>query len=514
MKKPEDQLVPAAPKLSLPQDVPPSLKRQGAMYAPVTNYFQGPDAAAGKLVDMRLQRSGATPPSAIGPPVPAVAQPPGMLQRMAPSSAANIAYGTTARPGESVPEMIGRGMAGALGMITAVPEALARSVGTVAGGAMDAASGVIRGATGAPVAPPQTPPTAPPAQPPIARPPSGVVASPLDRPGFAPAPAAAAAPAQDVTMLGPTRRAQQPGEVGRSVSGRQLPGSPQVGADGSIVYDQAFMDRNKPLIAQYQQQNVVPTVVPPPGVAASMATGGQMPVGTLTRRAPGGFTPADRARQMEQLNDLGNNYRQTRAEGRMQFANMEAMAGNTAKAKGMAEVFQTGLTRAAPSNQGAALQADAARLGLDQNNSAVRNAIDADKARMDAERQGLDKQAQQIQVKQMQRMEALQQQLLQGTPEEKATAAATLAQLQGTKQGDPIKLDVPIDTGQKDAMGNPIAGKGQMLVDQTGRVVFDPRQQRAAIPPGALDMLRNNDTPQMREAFKAKYGVDPSPYLN
>ncbi len=110
-------------------------------------------------------------------------------------------------------------------------------------------------------------------------------------------------------MLGPLRRAQQPGEVGRSVSGRQLPGAPTVGADGSIVYDQAFMDRNKPLIAQYQQQNVVPTVVPPPGVAASTATGGNMPSGPLTR-PPQGFTRADRYDQLDALDRQGREYKQ------------------------------------------------------------------------------------------------------------------------------------------------------------------------------------------------------------
>jgi len=485
MKKPEDQLVPAAPKLSLPQDVPPSLKRQGAMYAPVTNYFQGPDAAAGKLVDMRVQRAGATPPSAIGPPVPAAPAAPGLLQRMAPSSAANIRYGTTARAGEGLPEMLGRGTTGALGVITAVPEALARSAVDVAGGAYDAAKRFAGGAVGNPVQPsmPAAAPAlatsaAPAVAPGVAPQASGAIRSPLDRPGFVPTPGAAPAPVVDTTMLGPLKRAQAPGEVGRSVSGRALPGAPQVGADGSIVYDQAFMERNKQMIGQYANTNVVPSVVPPPGVAASMATGGQMPVGTLTRRAPGGFTPADRARQMEQLNDLGNNYRQTRAEGRMQFANMEAMAGNTDKAKAMADVFQTGLTRAAPSTQGAALQTDAARLAMEQANSQAANAIGADRARMDAEQQGLDSRAKQLQLASAQRMEALTQQLIGGTPEEKAAAAATLSQLQGTKQGEPIKLDVPIDTGQKDTYGNPVSGKGQMLVDQTGRVVFDPRQQQ------------------------------------
>lgn len=481
MKKPEDQLVPAAPKLSLPQDVPPSLKRQGAMYAPVTNYFQGPDAAAGKLVDMRLQRSGATPPSAIGPPAPAA---PTFLQRAAPNVAAASQsilqqtpttlmgrLGQTARMTTEAIKLPFEAAGTALNKGGAVVSGAAREFGAGFTGQPSpaAAPAVSTSAAPAVAAPAATPGVAPQA--------SGAIRSPLDRPGFVPTPAAAPAPVVDTTMLGPLKRAQAPGEVGRSVSGRALPGAPQVGADGSIVYDQAFMERNKQMIGQYANTNVVPSVVPPPGVAASMAAGGQAPAGTLTRRSAG-FTPADRARQMEQLTDLGNNYRQTRAEGRMQFANMEAMAGNTDKAKAMADVFQTGLTRAAPSTQGAALQTDAARLAMEQANSQAANAIGADRARMDAEQQGLDSRAKQLQLASAQRMEALTQQLIGGTPEEKAAAAATLSQLQGTKQGEPIKLDVPIDTGQKDTYGNPVSGKGQMLVDQTGRVVFDPRQQQ------------------------------------
>ncbi len=491
-------------------DLSPQLRRSAAMYAPITNYMQGNDAAAAKLVTNRLQRSGAPMPSTIGPPAPAVAQPPGMLQRMAPSSAANIAYGTTARPGESVPEMIGRGTAGALGMITAVPEALARSVGTVAGGAKDAAAGVIRGATGAPVAPPQTTPpapapTAPPAQPPIARPPSGVVASPLDRPGFAPAPATAAAPAQDTTMLGPLRRAQQPGEVGRSVSGRQLPGSPQVGADGSIVYDQAFMDRNKPLIAQYQQQNVVPTVVPPPGVAASTATGGNMPSGPLTR-APAGFTAADRAAQLDALDRLGRSNAETKVRDAMGKAAARGDAAAVAQLAGATSALASPPLE--PMRRGMA--ESGARLGMDQ----ARLAMDQNKAQLDAEAKGVDTRARGLQLKQAEQMQALTQQLLQGTPEEKQAAAQSLAAMQGTKPGQPIKVKQQVDTGRIGLDQNPIMADVEVLYDpNTGQWLQPPTQQSAAVPDAAIQHLKQNDSPQMREAFKAKYGVDPSQYL-
>lgn len=487
-------------------DLSPQLRRSAAMYAPITNYMQGNDAAAAKLVTNRLQRSGAPMPSTVGPPAPAVAQPPGMLQRMAPSSAANIAYGTTARPGESVPEMIGRGTTGALGMLTAVPEALARSVWTVAGGAKDAAAGVIRGATGAPVAPPQTPipapaPTAPPPAQPIARPPSsaGVVASPLDRPGFLPAPTQAAAPAQDLTMLGPVKRAQQPGEAGRSVSGRQLPGAPTVGADGSIVYDQAFMDRNQPLIAQYQQQNVVPTVVPPPGVAASTATGGNMPSGPLTRR-PAGFTAADRAAQLDALDRLGRSNAETKVRDAMGRAAARGDAAAVAQLAGATSALASPPLE--PMRRGMA--ESGARLGMDQ----ARLSMEQDKARMDAEAQGVDTRARGLQLKQAEQMQALTQQLLQGTPEEKQAAAQSLAAMQGTKPGQPIKVSVPIGT---DEFGKPATADGLW---QDGKLVFDPRERNDVLPlDEAIKALRAADTPENRRFFKETYGQDPAQFM-
>lgn len=429
-------------------DLSPQLRRRAALYAPITNYMQGNDAAAAKLVDMRLQRSGAPMPSTIGPPAPAVAQPPGMMQRMAPLSAANIAYGTTARPGESVPEMIGRGTTGALGMLTAVPEALARSVWTGLGGAKDVVAGVIRGATGAPVAPTQDAPVAPDAaaaSPPIAQPPAaaGPIRSPLDKPGFLPDSPAPAAPAQDLTMLGPVKRAQQPGEAGRSVSGRQLPGAPTVGADGSIVYDQAFMDRNKQMIGQYANTNVVPSVVPPPGVAASTATGGNMPSGPLTR-APAGFTAADRAAQLDALDRLGRSNAETKVRDAMGRAAARGDAAAVAQLAGAVGTLASPPLE--PLRRGMA--ESAARLGMDQS----RLAMDQGKAQADAEAQAVDTRARALQLKQAEQMQALFQQLMQGTPEEKQAAAQSLAAMQGTKPGQPISIERQVPMG-KDQMG-------------------------------------------------------------
>lgn len=240
-------------------------------------------------------------------------------------------------------------------------------------------------------------------------------------------------------MLGPTRRAQQPGEVGRSVSGRQLPGSPQVGADGSIVYDQAFMDRNKPLIAQYQQQNVVPTVVPPPGVAASTATGGNMPSGPLTRQ-PQGFTRADRYDQLDALDRQGREYKQRTLSEK---ARQQAFFGNKEYAQSLQqEAITAGIAQ--PPRIEAIRRPDP--------NADARTAMDASRLAMDAEAQAVDTRARALQLKQAEQMQALTQQLMQGTPEEKQAAAQSLAALQGTKPGQPISIERQVPMG-KDQMG-------------------------------------------------------------
>lgn len=305
-------------------------------------------------------------------------------------------------------------------------------------------------------------------------------------------------------MLGPTRRAQQPGEVGRSVSGLQLPGSPQVGADGSIVYDQAFMDRNKPLIAQYQQQNVVPTVVPPPGVAASTATGGNMPSGPLTRR-PAGFTASDRAAQLDALDRLGRSNAETKTREALGKAAARGDAAAVAQLAGAVGTLASPPLE--PLRRGMA--ESAARLGMDQS----RLAMDQGKAQADAEAQGVDTRARALQLKQAEQMQALTQQLMHGTPEEKQAAAQSLAALQGTKPGEPIKVKRQVPAGVN-ALGEPVMGDEEVLYDpRTGQWIQPPQAGQSAIPQGAIDMLKQNDSPQMREAFKAKYGVDPTQYL-
>lgn len=388
-------------------------------------------------------------------------------------------------------------LAATSGVAGAVPPRAARLIPASVGGAP------AQGRVGVGSAPAATQAAAPPliAQPPAA---AGPIRSPLDKPGFLPDSTAPAAPAQDTTMLGPVKRAQQPGEVGRSVSGRQLPGAPKVGADGSIVYDQAFMDRNKPLIAQYQQQNVVPTVVPPPGVAASTATGGNMPSGPLTRR-PAGFTASDRAAQLDALDRLGRSNAETKIREALGKAAARGDAAAVAQLAGAASTLASPPLE--PMRRGMA--ESAARLGMDQS----RLAMDQGKAQADAEAQAVDTRARALQLKQAEQMQALTQQLMQGTPEEKQAAAQSLAALQGTKPGEPIKVKRQVPAGVN-SLGDPVMGDEEVLYDpRTGQWIQPPQAGQSAIPQGAIDMLKQNDSPQMREAFKAKYGVDPTQYL-
>jgi len=95
---------------------------------------------------------------------------------------------------------------------------------------------------------------------------------------------------------------------GTVVGGRELPGKPLVGADGSVVYDQAWADKNKALLDQYAGKNVLPSGSTAPGVAQAMVSGQTPALGGLAR-PPQGFTAEDRARQLEGLNDMGNAYR-------------------------------------------------------------------------------------------------------------------------------------------------------------------------------------------------------------
>lgn len=486
-------------------DLSPQLRRSAALYAPITNYMQGNDAAAAKLVDMRLQRSGATPPSAIGPPAPAA---PTFLQRAAP----NVAAASQSILQQTPTTLMGR-LGQSARMTTEAIKLPFEAAGTAINKWGAAVAGAARefgaGFTGQPM-PAQAPaaaatspaPQAPAAaSPPIAQPPAaaGPIRSPLDKPGFLPDSPAPAAPAQDLTMLGPVKRAQQPGEAGRSVSGRQLPGAPTVGADGSIVYDQAFMDRNQPLIAQYQQQNVVPTVVPPPGVAASTATGGNMPSGPLTR-APAGFTAADRAAQLDALDRLGRSNAETKVRDAMGRAAARGDAAAVAQLAGAVGTLASPPLE--PMRRGMA--ESAARLGMDQS----RLAMDQGKAQADAEAQAVDTRARALQLKQAEQMQALTQQLMQGTPEEKQAAAQSLAAMQGTKPGQPIKVSVPIGT---DEFGKPVTADGLW---QDGKLVFDPRERNDVLPlDEAIKALRAADTPENRRFFKETYGQDPAQFM-
>lgn len=519
------------PKKKLPTDITPDMRRSARLYAPVTNYMQGSDAAVGKLVDNRLKRAGGPMPSTVGPPAPAAAKTPSFLERAAPTSAALIASGTTARPGESIPEMLGRGARGAAGMLTAIPEAGLKASADVAGAAIDAAKGFVRGAAGAP--PAASTPTA--AAAPAAAPP---------RPAAAPqqtattAPAAPAAPAAttppaaaplarattDITFTGDGKsgkaNAAAPGQVAVGErTGTPLPGAPKVGADGSVVYDQAFMDANKGMVQNYANRNVVPTVVPGAGVAASQMTAGQMPQGALTR-APQGFTAQDRAAQLDALDRLGAQYRRSKADDNIKMASLMSKGGHFRTARAQLEV-------AGATNQTANdMEANPRVSQFQRSNpdSAAALALQAEK--MNREQGLLDEQVagQQLQnagmrqqQKQAEIMQNLQADLL-GDDQAKAAAAATkLAALQGSKPGEPliVEREVPV----ADAMGGVTMQKVQGVYDPASKQVQwmdgsnGQQQQPPAAPPSAIDYLRANDTPQMRQAFQAKYGIDPARIL-
>lgn len=412
MKKPEDQLVPAAPKLSIGPPAPAAptfLQRAAPNVAAASQSIlqQTPTTLMG-----RLGQSARMTTEAIKLPFEAAGTALNKGGAVVSGAAREFAAGFTGQPSPAAaPAVVGR-----------VPRLVGRA-------------GVSTSAAPAVAAPAATPGVAPQA--------SGAIRSPLDRPGFVPTPAAAPAPVVDTTMLGPLKRAQAPGEVGRSVSGRALPGAPQVGADGSIVYDQAFMERNKQMIGQYANTNVVPSVVPPPGVAASTATGGNMPSGPLTRR-PAGFTASDRAAQLDALDRLGRSNAETKTR--------EAL-GKAAKAGDAAAVAQlagaVGMLASPPLEpMRSGMAESAARLRMDQS----RLAMDQGKAQADAEAQGVDTRARALQLKQAEQMQALTQQLMQGTPEEKQAAAQSLAALQGTRPGQPISIERQVPMGT-DRMG-------------------------------------------------------------
>lgn len=503
--------------------VSPKLRKDAAMFAPITNYFS-PDAAAGKLATSRLTRSGQPMPSTIGPPAPgALAQPPQQefFQRYAPSSSANMAYGSTPRPGESNLGVLGRIVTGAAGMVTALPEAFATSL--LQGGANSAKAwgGAIKdaygGMTGAPVTPP-----APIAQAPVPTPQPNAPATPMPagarrtggRPDLRQTPSAPTAtppvgtqPRAIIEYTGDGKsgkaNAAAPGQVALSERTQQpLPGAPTVGADGSVQYDQAWADKNKSMLTRYAGTNVVQSVVPPPGVAQGMVSGQTGGVAALTR-APRGFTAADRAQQLDNLDRQGRDYA---ARSLSERAVRSARYGNP-DAGALQEAANTAALAPPPRIQ---------PLQRPDPNDAARLAMEQQQAALQAEQTQIGTQQQQLQLKQAQQMQALSQQLLEGTPEQKQAAATSLAALQGTKPGAPVKVKRQVPTGQVDALGQPVMGEEEVLYNpQTGQWMAPPAAGGGAgqPPQQAVDYLKQNDTPQTRAAFQAKYGVDPATIL-
>lgn len=472
-----------------PTDVSPQRRAQAAMYAPVTNHFS-PDAALGALVDAQNPGAGA-----IGPPSPMATPPRGFLSRVAPSSADAIAFGSTPRQGESMPEAVGRYTAGAAGIATAAPEALVRAGADVATGAYGAAKGFIGGLTGAP-------PTA------ATQAPAGLFTNGV-------APTMTAPPTMTGKATVDVGIAPKLGRPGVSDKGNALPGAPTLGADGSIQYDDAFAARNQQMLKRYAQQNVVQSVVPAPGVAQSMAGGGTPELGKLAR-APQGYTAADRMQQLDNLDSLGTSY--ARGQARDASAKATASAANALKRgdlQAAAAANQQAQTAGA-SAQGMAQPPRIGTLNRVDPNDAARNAIDEQRVAMEQQQSQVSTDAQRLQLQQAQQMQGLTDKLISGTPEERTAAAASMAALQGTKPGEPIKVKRTFDTGAKDIAGAPIMGSEEVLYDpRSGQWIQPPAAggQAQSPPPQAIQHLRDNDTPQMREAFKAKYGVDPAKVL-
>ena len=471
---------PVAAPSPLPTDVPNTLKRQGQMFAPFTAHFQGPDAAAAKLVDHRLKRAGGPMPSQVGPPAPTQ---PSVLQRLAPNATA---------AGERIMAQQPSTLMGRLGQsarltaeavktpVEAAGTLLGRAGSAVAAGAKDFGAGF----SGAPPATKSTRPIASPS-------PAGIAGAVNAGARALSAPALAALP-----------KAPPP-------SSTKLPGAPTLDANGNPVYDDAFAARNPQLLQRYQQQNVVQSVVPPPGVAATMA-GGQTPaVGQLTRGS-GGFTAADRMAQLDTLDRLGNGQRERQAA---ETATQGSAAALRLARFGDPRAAGVGAAAAAAGQVASGLRMPP-RIGqMDPNapaanaNEAARIAIEQGRAQSDAALTQVQTQQGQLQLKQAQQMQALTEQLLNGSPDQQKAAAASLAALQGTKPGEPIKVTRQVNVGSE---------KYPLLADQ--ELLYEPSTGRWMQPPtlppqAAIDHLRANDTPAMREAFKQKFGIDPATVL-
>jgi len=216
--------------------------------------------------------------------------------------------------------------------------------------------------------------------------------------------------------------------------------------------------------------NAVASVVPAPGVAQGMVSGQTAGVAALSR-APRGFTAEDRARQVEAMTDRGNAYRAgeaadyARTRGRMAIASGDMQR---AEAVGKQAIVESGLQVAPPtaSSQAMGTQRLAGqKQAVDQGNEAAKLAMDQEAQAVINEQNQAQTETQKLQLQQAQQMQALTTQLLQGTPEQKKAATASLAALQGTKAGQPIKIqrEVPIT----DKMGGVTMQKVEGLYDPT-----------------------------------------------
>lgn len=455
--------VKAAPPVAAPSplatDVPNTLKRQGQMFAPFTAHFQGADAAAAKLVDHRLQRAGGPMPSQVGPPAP-------MLTRPAAKPAFGMAAATFGQPHAT--------MAEAAKPPATVPEVLARTL-------LSRPAQQALGYTPDPAKPGETqfnPAT------------SKWEPAKLTRPLVSLSPSKIASAvntgARALSALPGTLQVAAPSaSLAPAQASTKLPGAPALDTNGNPVYDDAFAARNPQLLQRYQQQNVVQSVVPPPGVAATTA-GGQTPaVGQLTRGA-GGFTAADRAMQLGALNDLGDSNRRSEAADQLKRAQMFAAGGDYAKANAIASLAEATAGLGSPQSRVSAATVDQSRQANQQmTTDAAKLAMEQGQADAQASIAQLDQRQQQIKLKQAEQMQALTEQLLSGTPDQQKSAAASLAALQGTKPGEPIKVKRQVDTGQKDALGAPVLADQEVLYDpRTGQWIQPPAAGAGQLPPG------------------------------
>lgn len=471
-------------------DVPNSLKRQGQMFAPFTAHMQGADAAAAKLVDHRLQRAGGPMPSQVGPPAPAQ---PGVLATLAPNATAAGARIMAQQPSTLM------GKLGQSARLTAeAVKTPVEAAGTLAGKAGNA---VVAGLSDFKAGFTGTPPPA---------------AQKLTRPLVSLSPSKIASAvntgARALSALPGTLQVAAPSaSLAPAQASTKLPGAPALDTNGNPVYDDAFAARNPQLLQRYQQQNVVQSVVPPPGVAATMA-GGQTPaVGQLTRGG-GGFTAADRAMQLGALNDLGDSNRRSEAADQLKRAQMFAAGGDYAKANAIASLAEATAGLGSPQSRVSAATVDQSRQANQQmTTDAAKLAMEQGQADAQASIAQLDQRQQQIKLKQAEQMQALTEQLLSGTPDQQKSAAASLAALQGTKPGEPIKVKRQVNVGSEKY---PLLADQELLYEpSTGRWMQPPAAGSGGAPQAAIDYLRANDTPAMREAFKQKFGIDPATVL-